>query len=196
MARVLRRILNRGLNGILILIASPSATKSEGPVSHPGPSILFVCFGNICRSPLAEGILRSKLEAAQLADLVVVDSAGTSAYNVGRPPDWRARWCARRHGLGIGDLRARQFSVADFERFDEILVMDRTVLEDVLNLATSEDQRKRVQLLRDSRGAEIADPVNGSLADFERIYTMLNPISDAIVGRLEQRFRLASVSAQ
>jgi protein-tyrosine phosphatase len=187
MTRLFRRTLNRAVNRLLEAYGSRGRpTRSHLP-ARPAWRILFVCFGNICRSPLAEGILRSKLEAAELTDLVLVDSAGTSAYNVGRPPDWRARWCARRHGLSIGSLRARQMSVTDFERFDEILVMDRVVLHDVRALAPAEEDRARVMLLMEyARGGDIADPVNGTLADFQRTYEALDIACEALVGRLER----------
>jgi low molecular weight protein-tyrosine phosphatase len=178
----LRRLRNRFINLVLAATAAPVEPRPDCVTRR----ILFVCLGNVCRSPLAEEILRSKLDAAGLADLVSVDSAGTSSYNAGRPPDWRARWCARRHGLSISDQRARQFVTDDFDRFDEICVMDRKLMRQVLSLARDDEDRRRVALLSvDSEEKEIADPVHGTLADFEQTYSAIDHACDALVARLE-----------
>jgi protein-tyrosine phosphatase len=148
-------------------------------------SVLFVCFGNICRSPLAEGMFRARLVEAGLADRVAVDSAGTSAYNAGRPPDWRARRTARRHGLTIGGLRARALRAGDFTSFDVIIAMDRSIMQAILESSDEADLR-RVHLVADYGAVdEIDDPVNGTLADFERTYEELAVVCDSLLAELE-----------
>ncbi|WP_164283640.1 low molecular weight protein-tyrosine-phosphatase, partial [Stenotrophomonas maltophilia] len=107
--------------------------------------LLVVCLGNICRSPMAEGALRARLDASPLAGRVQVDSAGTGDWHVGEPPDRRAIACAAGHGVDIGDLRARQLQAADFERFDWILCADEANLRDAGRLASAA-QRERLAL--------------------------------------------------
>ena len=97
-------------------------------------SVLFVCMGNICRSPTAEAVFRAKVEAAGLADRVTVDSAGTHAYHVGDPPDPRSVAAATTRGYDLSGLRGRQLSTYDAERFDHVLVMDRANLERTVRL--------------------------------------------------------------
>jgi protein-tyrosine phosphatase len=158
-------------------------------ISDPLFRVLFVCFGNICRSPLAEGILRAKLEAAGFAERVVVDSAGTSSYNEGRPPDWRARWIARRHGFSIGDLRARAVRADELASFDVVIAMDRMILRSVLELAGDEMTGGRVVRLVAEYGPvdEIDDPVSGTLADFERTYRYLDIVCDTLLDETKRR---------
>ncbi len=149
--------------------------------------VLFVCFGNICRSPLAEEVFRHKLASTRLAALVGVDSAGTSACNVGRRPHWKARACAARHGLALGHLRARLFTASDFDRFDRILVMDRRNRQDVLRLAPGAQSVARVRLLLEfAGGGEIPDPVDGDAADFERVFGQIDAACDGLVGDVAQ----------
>lgn len=154
--------------------------------AHPSVSgtqsfhVLFVCFGNICRSPMAEGILREKLEAHGLSDRVGVDSAGTSAENIGRPPDWRARACLRRRGIRIGEHRARQFLVADFDRFDLILVMDEENRREVLRQARRPKDGRKVGLVLDQVNGGVPDPVQGTRQDFEHVRLLLDEAADRI----------------
>lgn len=135
------------------------------------PAVLFVCLGNICRSPLAEAALAH--EAAAIGFAVTVDSAGTGAWHVGEPPDARARAVARRHGVDIGALRGRQVAVDDFRRFDHIVALDRRNLADLRALAP-DDARARLSLLCDHiagrAGEDVADPYYGGDAGFERTW--------------------------
>ncbi|WP_435622657.1 low molecular weight protein-tyrosine-phosphatase [Flagellimonas sp.] len=145
--------------------------------------VLMVCLGNICRSPLAEGILKSKVDS----DKVYVDSAGTAGYHIGNPPDPRSIWVARNHGLEIGQQRCRKFSVGDFEEFDHIYVMDKSNFSNVLNLATSEHQIKKVKLLLSELAhgiQEVPDPYYGGDDGFEKVYQLIDSACDEIVTKL------------
>jgi low molecular weight protein-tyrosine phosphatase len=139
----------------------------------PELRVLFVCYGNTCRSPMAEGIFRTKLAQAGLLGRVAVDSAGTNPADVGGPPDRRAQRVASRHGVAIGDLRGRRFERRDFDRFDRILVLDRRNREAVLSLARDDDDRSRVRLLRADDG-EVADPIYGFEDDYEAAYRLID----------------------
>src|SRR5882762_9251742 len=105
--------------------------------------VCFVCLGNICRSPIGEGVMRHLLKNAGLAGAVEVDSAGTAGYHSGDPPDARARAAGRRFGVDVGG-RARQFKRADFERFDYVLAMDRANFDDLIELTVDESARHKL----------------------------------------------------
>lgn len=149
------------------------------------PSVLFVCLGNICRSPLAEAAFRAEAIVAGLA--VSVDSAGTGAWHVGEPPDARARATARRHGLSIDAYRARQIEADDFFRFDEIVAMDRQNLVDLAGLSPR-GATARLSLLLDHvpgrEGQAIADPYYGGPEGFERTWEEVTAGARGLVARL------------
>lgn len=132
------------------------------------PAVLFVCLGNICRSPLAEAALRH--EAARAGVVVEVDSAGTGAWHVGEPPDRRACAVAKRHGVDISGLRARRVEVDDFRRFDHVIALDHRNLA-ALEAMRPQDGRAVLSLLLDHvegrAGRSVADPYWGGEADFE-----------------------------
>ncbi|WP_445454052.1 low molecular weight protein-tyrosine-phosphatase [Flavobacterium sp. 25HG05S-40] len=136
--------------------------------------ILMVCLGNICRSPLAEGLLAAKLPK----DRFFVDSAGTGAYHIGKQPDKRSVMTAQKHGLDISTQKARQFSSRDFEDFDYIFVMDNTNYDDVIGLAKNEDQKKKVQLILNELfpgdNVDVPDPYYGLQNGFDMVYEMLD----------------------
>lgn len=139
-------------------------------------SVLFVCTGNICRSPLAEGVFRSFVAQAALLDRVGVDSAGTHDYQLGRPPDSRAVAVAGRRGYHLPARRARAVSVDDFARFDVILAMDRSNL-DVLELLRPDDYGGYLGLLLDFAPGlpirEVPDPYNHELERFEYVLDLI-----------------------
>jgi protein-tyrosine phosphatase len=149
--------------------------------------LLVVCLGNICRSPMAEGMIRARIEASSLAGRVVLDSAGTGAWHVGQPPDPRAIATAARHGVDIAGLRGRQLSRDDFVRHDWLLCADRSILRDVLARGPVETH-SRCALLLDWAGvadAEVPDPYTGGTAEFEAVWSMLDHAAQGVVTRLE-----------
>lgn len=144
----------------------------------------MVCLGNICRSPLAEGILKSKVDPSK----VYVDSAGTGPWHVGNLPDERSIAVGRKYNVDITDQRGRQFSANDFDDFDLIYVMDNSNKENVLNLAENEDQRKKVKLILDEifpgENVDVPDPYLGGNIGFENVYKMLDEACDLIAEKL------------
>lgn len=149
------------------------------------PSVLFVCLGNICRSPLAEAALRLEAEAAGVA--LSVDSAGTSGWHIGEPPDHRARATARRHGTSIDHYEGRKVEEADFHRFDEIVALDRRNLTDLAGIAPR-DATARLSLLLDHvpgrEGEDVPDPYYGGPEGFERTWEMAVAGARGILERL------------
>jgi len=148
--------------------------------------VCFVCLGNICRSPTAEGVMRAMIEAEGFEEWIEVDSAGTAAYHTGELPDKRARQAARRRGLSL-DSRARQFDLSDFRLQHYVLAMDRENLSNLEALRADLDGTGRLSLLREfdplaPRGAEIADPYYGGDTGFE---TVLDQCEAACRGLIE-----------
>lgn len=149
--------------------------------------LLVVCLGNICRSPMAEGILRARIEQSALSGRVLLDSAGTGDWHVGRPPDPRAIATAARHGVDIAGLRGRQLSSADFDRFDWILCADSSNLRNVRALAPRRARAQSALLLEWSgqgAGEELPDPYTCDDAQFDRVWRMLDRAADGAVERL------------
>ncbi|MGH6883966.1 MAG: low molecular weight protein-tyrosine-phosphatase [Hypericibacter sp.] len=139
--------------------------------------ILFVCTGNICRSPTAEGLFRHRIREAGLEDRLSGDSAGTQGYHVGDAPDPRAIAEAARHGVEIGDLRARKLERADFERFDLLLGMDRGHLALMRRLAPPPAQARIGLLLAHARECgqtEVPDPYYGAEAQYRLSYRLID----------------------
>lgn len=141
----------------------------------------MVCLGNICRSPMAEGILKSKIDGLDIE----VDSAGTGAYHVGDNPDYRAVVTTRKHGVNISRLVARQFTVDDFDNFDVIYAMDRSNLQNILALARNENDKQKVKLFLDEllegTESEVPDPYFGGDHGFEHVYNLIDAATDKIV---------------
>lgn len=146
----------------------------------------MVCLGNICRSPLAHGILESKLSS----DKFYVDSAGTNNYHTGQHPDKRSIKVARENGIDISDQICRQFQLSDFDTYDQIYVMDLANLETVMKLARNSEDRSKVKLISNHRNdqstVEIPDPYFGGSEGFENVYKILNAICDTLSEDLQK----------
>ena len=147
--------------------------------------ILMVCLGNICRSPLAEGIMRSKL-----SEDFTVDSAGTGGWHAGELPDKRSIATAKNRGLDITNQRARQFKKNDFEIFDHIFVMDNSNYKDVLALAPNEEAKSKVKLILNeifpNENVDVPDPYYGGQEGFENVFDMLDQACEEIARKLKQ----------
>jgi protein-tyrosine phosphatase len=147
--------------------------------------VLFICLGNICRSPTAEGVFRRYVSEARLEEHIEIDSAGTGDYHVGEPPDERARAAALQRGYDIGGLRARQVRASDFEEFDYVLAMDEQNRR-MLERLSPPDYVHKVRLFTEfsSRGAvPVPDPYFGGARGFEHV---LDIIEDAAAGLLRE----------
>lgn len=153
------------------------------------PKLLFVCLGNICRSPMAEGIFRHK--AQEMGIEIETDSCGTGGWHAGESPDGRAQGCMRDHGMNIGDLRARKFSPADFDRFDVIFTMDTSNHGDVLSLASSDKQAQKVKLMLNEiypgEDTSVPDPYFGGDEGFEHVFDLLTRSADKVLSELQAR---------
>lgn len=151
--------------------------------------ILFVCLGNICRSPTAEAVFRQQLRAAGLDTQVVVDSAGTSDWHVGKPPDTRTRLAAQRRGYDLTALRGRQVQVEDFSRFDLILAMDASNLAQLLALQPADAHAqldlylRRYQLALD----EMPDPYHGGEEGFEQVVDLAEQAAACLLAEVRER---------
>ncbi len=142
--------------------------------------ILMVCLGNICRSPLAEGILANKLPN----DKFYIDSAGTASYHVGSKPDQRSIKVASKNKIDISVQKARKFIVEDFEKFDIIYAMDLSVYKDIISLSNSDSDKSKVKLILDEifpgENMDVPDPFYGSEFGFESVYKMLDMACEKI----------------
>ncbi len=149
-------------------------------------AILFVCLGNICRSPLAEGVFRARAETADVAARFDLDSAGCGKWHVGEAPDPRSISAAAHHGIDISGQRARLISPADFDMFDLILGMDRDNVAFLKRMQPS-GSRARVALYRDEalgENKDVPDPYYGEARDFEHVYQLCARASDALLTKL------------
>ena len=146
--------------------------------------VLFVCMGNICRSPTAEGVFRHKVEQNNLQEQISIDSAGTHAYHVGNPPDQRAQDAALKRDIDLSQQRARRVSADDFSEFDYIIAMDESNLDDLLSICPTgyEDRLHLFLAFSDSENREVPDPYYGQGRGFEIV---LNLVEDASEGLLE-----------
>lgn len=147
--------------------------------------ILMVCLGNICRSPLAEGIMKTKVPGN-----FVVDSAGTISMHEGEHPDKRAVKTAANHNIDISKQRSRPITRKDFETFDKIYCMDIDVFEDVVSKTRNEEERQKVflflEILGDHENAEVPDPYWGDMSDFEKVFQLLDKGCNAIKNQILQ----------
>ncbi|MBR8254023.1 low molecular weight protein-tyrosine-phosphatase [Burkholderia ambifaria] len=153
-------------------------------------AICFVCLGNICRSPTAEGVMRHQVDAAGLAEHIAIDSAGTGDWHVGEPPDTRAQAAARTRGYDLSALRARQVSAADFERFDLLLAMDEANLAELRRRCPPQYRDKVCLLMEFAAGAaetEVADPYFGGAQGFEQVLDQVERACAGLLGALRSR---------
>lgn len=149
--------------------------------------ILMVCLGNICRSPLAEGILKSKVNP----DLVFVDSAGTGGYHIGESPDPRSIAIAKERGLDISGQRCRKFTPQDFEAYDIIYAMDNSNYRNIVSLAATEEAIKKVKLLLDEVNeniSEVPDPYYGGDQGFLNVFNLIDRACDTIAKQLPNAY--------
>lgn len=135
----------------------------------------MVCLGNICRSPLAQGILQSKIKES-----AYVDSAGTASYHIGNSPDSRSILVAKEKGIDISNYKARKFVKEDFKKFDFIYVMDNSNFKNVISMSDSKDDRDKVSLIHPLK-KEVPDPYYGEIKDFKVCYSLLEKACDKII---------------
>lgn len=144
----------------------------------------MVCLGNICRSPLAEGILKSKVDQNEIE----VDSAGTAGFHIGKKPDSRSIAVAQKHGLNINNQRCRKFSRQDFNDYNFIYAMDRSNYRNIISLAKNEKDIKKVKLLLDEINIdikEVPDPYYDTEDGFDQVFTLIDKACDAIAFQLQ-----------
>lgn len=148
--------------------------------------VLMVCLGNICRSPLAEGILRSKIKNNN----VVIDSAGTAAYHVGKLPDIRSIEVAHKYNIDITHQKARKFTVRDFDTFDFIYAMDESNYKNILTLARNKSDEKKVKMILNethpNKNISVPDPYYGGEDGFENVYRMLDEACELIANKFSK----------
>ncbi len=148
-------------------------------------SIIMVCLGNICRSPLAEGILQTKLNS----EIATVTSAGTGNWHIGEHPDKRAIKIAKKHAIDISNKKAKQFQINDFDTFDYIYVMDKTNYQDIIALARNQQDKDKVHLLLNqiypNQQKEVPDPYYGGENGFKKVYDLLDAACETITSKIQ-----------
>ena len=157
--------------------------------------VLFVCLGNICRSPVAEGVFRQKVQDVNLQSMIEIDSAGTGAWHVGNPPDHRMSATAKRHGVDLTGQRARQFVRTDLSDYDYVLAMDASNRRDILRQDDGQGLEARVSLFRewdpDPGDYDVPDPYYGGTDGFEDVYAIVCRTTDALLRDLIARHGLS-----
>jgi len=158
-------------------------TTGEGKIR-----VLFVCLGNICRSPLAEGVFRSLVHEAGMQDRFLIRSAGTGGWHVGGPADERMRQTARRYGVSLDEHCAAQITRKDLETFDHVLVMDKRNMADVLALDTERHYTGKIKLFREfdpePGDRQVPDPYYGGMEGFDAVYQIVHRTSRALLEHL------------
>lgn len=152
--------------------------------------VLFVCMGNICRSPTAHGVFAKLVANAGLSQQIEIDSAGTHAYHIGEPPDRRAQETAARRGVDLSTLRARRISATDFERFDYVLAMDRDNYVHLEAICPDGQQHKLKLFLEFAPHLavlEVPDPYYGGLSGFERVLDMVEAAAAGLLADISRR---------
>ncbi len=152
------------------------------------PKVLMVCLGNICRSPMAEGVLRHLAQQKNIT--LEIDSAGTGSWHVGDQPDVRAIACMKKKGIDISKLKARQFHANDFHSFDYIFTMDSQNYRDIVKQTNDSELQSKVDLYMNqafpSRNQNVPDPYFGGDEGFEQVYEMLVNASEAFLQHIQQ----------
>lgn len=153
--------------------------------------VLVVCMGNICRSPLAHGLLEHRVAQAGLADRIAIDSAGTHAYHVGNAPDPRSQQTALRHGIDLSSQRARKVVVSDFAEFDYVLAMDNDNRV-LLSAQCPDEHRHKLKLFLEFAPqlaeTEVPDPYYGGDSGFERVYQLIDAAADGLMADIQARY--------
>lgn len=148
----------------------------------------MVCLGNICRSPIAEGVLKAKAKQYNLS--INVDSAGFEPFHVGDPPDRRATETARKNGIDISQQRARLFKYSDFQKFDKIYVMDHNNYSDVINVAKTDDDKNKVDLILNlinpGKNIPVPDPYYGGINGFENVFSLIDKACDKLIENINK----------
>ncbi len=151
--------------------------------------VLFVCLGNICRSPSAEGVFRALVEQSGLQGRIAIDSCGTGDWHIGKAPDARATQAARKRGIDISHLRARQFVAEDLDQFDYVLVMDRQNLQDVADVWHQRGGTQPELFLGygQSRQQEVPDPYYGGTDGFELVLDLIHEAGEGLLADIRER---------
>ena len=152
--------------------------------------VLFVCMGNICRSPTAEGVFRYLVSEQGLAEKIETDSAGTHAYHVGEPPDGRAQSAARQRGVDLSDLRARRVMLGDYESFDYILAMDEGNYEILISQSPAHAKpkiRMFMEFASERTEKEVPDPYYGGQKGFDIVFDMVEAASKGLIDDIKKR---------
>lgn len=148
----------------------------------------MVCLGNICRSPLAEGILKDKLDPSRF----IVESAGTGGWHVGNPPDPRSIEIAKKRGLDISGQRAQQFVASFFDHYDLIFAMDQSNFRDLKAMANSSEQRDKLSMLLEAvfpgEGVDVPDPYYGGTSGFSEVYDLIDRACNVIAQNIDDKF--------
>ncbi len=168
-----------------------TSSMDKSPERSDRISVLFVCLGNICRSPLAEGVFKHLVDGRGLTDRFEIDSAGTGGWHVGEPADARAAMVAESHGVAL-DSRARQAVEGDLERFDYVIAMDRDNLAELERMASGIEDGAELHLLRDfdpAGGGEVPDPYYGGASGFETVYEMVTRSCEALLDHVTAKER-------
>ncbi|PCJ52739.1 MAG: phosphotyrosine protein phosphatase [Candidatus Hydrogenedentota bacterium] len=152
--------------------------------------VLFVCMGNICRSPTAEGVFRDLLAEKNLTDRIIIDSAGTLDYHTGEPPDPRAQATAKKHGVDISGIRARQVASSDFEQFHYVLAMDHDNMVNLQNIAPP-NCLDRLHLFcnfaHNHNTQEVPDPYYGGPQGFDNVFRLIQDASDGLLNHIKSK---------
>lgn len=162
-------------------------------MSHHKVSVLFVCMGNICRSPTAEGVFTHLVEQEGLADLIKIDSAGTHGYHVGALPDPRSMECALRRGIDLSNQRSRKVTYDDLIEFDYVLAMDKTNYQGLL-VISSQEVRNKIKLFLDfateHEESEVPDPYYGGERGFDHVFDLVEAASSGLLKDIREKHKI------